>query len=392
MTRYGMTDRDGRLASRATQGTGSEIRIMFERAQELDDVVRLEIGEPDFDTPQHVIEAAADAASAGATHYTSTYGLPELRIAIAEKVRRDNDIPVDSDGIIVTNGGIEALALALLAVVDPGSEVVIPTPEWANYAAQVELAGGKPVSVPLDPADGFGLDSQRVVERISDDTAAVVLCRPTNPTGRVYDEESVRAIVESASDHQAYVVADEVYERLTYEGSRTSAAALGEPEWVLSVNSFSKGYAMTGWRLGWLAGATDVIEAAQVIRQQFSLCSSSVAQHAGVAALTGPQEPFEAMVDTYEARRRYALDRIANIPKLRCVAPEGAFYLFCDASAIPGTSMEIATQLLEQDGVSVTPGSAFGECGEGYLRLSYATSRSELASGFDRIERFVSRT
>lgn len=384
-----MAQHDARLAARATQDTGSEIRIMFERAQALDDVVRLEIGEPDFDTPQHVIDAAAEAAADGATHYTSTYGIPELREAIAEKVTRDNDVPVDADGVIVTNGGIEALALSFLSVVDPGSEVIVPTPEWTNYAAQIGLAGGEPVRVPLDPDTGFDLDADRIIEAMSDDTDAVVLCRPNNPTGRVYDEESVRAVVEAAADHEAYVIADEVYERLTYEGSRTSAAALGEPEWVLSVNSFSKGYAMTGWRLGWLAGPTDVVDAAQVIRQQFSLCSSSVAQQAGLAALTGPQEPFEEMVDTYQERREFALERIESIPELDCVAPEGAFYLFCDATSIPGESMDVALDMLDKEGVSVTPGSGFGDAGQGYLRMSYATALDDLAEGFDRIERYL---
>jgi aspartate aminotransferase len=265
----------------------------------------------------------------------------------------------------------------------------VPTPEWTNYAAQIGLAGGEPVRVPLDPDTGFDLDADRIIEAMSDDTDAVVLCRPNNPTGRVYDEDSVRAVVEAAADHEAYVIADEVYERLTYEGSRTSAAALGEPEWVLSVNSFSKGYAMTGWRLGWLAGPTDVVDAAQVIRQQFSLCSSSVAQQAGLAALTGPQEPFEEMVDTYQERREFALERIESIPELDCVAPEGAFYLFCDATSIPGESMDVALDMLDKEGVSVTPGSGFGDAGQGYLRMSYATALDDLAEGFDRIERYL---
>jgi aspartate aminotransferase len=387
-----MAKHDARLATRTTQDTGSEIRIMFERAQSVEDVVRLEIGEPDFDTPLHVVDAAAEAAAAGATHYTSTYGLPELREAIAEKVTRDNDVPVGADGVLVTNGGIEALALGFLAVVDPGSKVVLPTPEWTNYAAQIRLAGGEPVRVPLNPETGFNLDADRIIEAMSDDTDAVVLCRPNNPTGRVYGEDSVRAVVEAAADHEAYVVADEVYERLTYEGTRRSAAALGEPEWVISVNSFSKGYAMTGWRLGWLAGPTPVVDAAQVIRQQFSLCSSSVAQQAGLEALTGPQEPFEEMVETYRERRSYALNRIADVPELDCVAPEGAFYLFCDAAAIDGTSMEIATDMLQDHSVSVTPGSGFGDAGAEHLRISYATSIAELERGFDRIERYLDAT
>ncbi|MFB6360346.1 MAG: pyridoxal phosphate-dependent aminotransferase [Halobacteriales archaeon] len=380
---------EGRLSARAAQETGSEIRVIFELANELEDVVRLEIGDPDFDTPGHVIDAAAEAAHGGATHYTSTYGLPELRAAIAAKARRDNDVPVEADGVVVTNGGIEALALALLSVVEPGDEVVIPTPEWTNYAAQVSLAGGTPVRAPLDPENGFGLDPDTLTERFTTDTAAVLLCRPNNPTGRVYDEAAVRAVVEAAADQGVFVVADEVYERLTYTGSRRSAAALGEPDHVLSVNSFSKGYAMTGWRLGWLAGPTDVIDAAQVVRQALTTCSSSVAQHAGLAALRGPQEPYEAMVDTYARRRAFAVERVAEIPGLTCTEPEGAFYLFCALEGLDEPSMTVAKELLTEYGVSVTPGSSFGDAGEGYLRLSYALDEERLDIGLQRLEAYM---
>lgn len=384
-----MEDHTDRLSERAEQETGSEIRIIFELANEHDDVVRLEIGDPDFDTPEHVINAAAEAAHDGATHYTSTYGIPPLRETIAEKVRRENEVPVEADGVLVTNGGIEALSLAILSVVSPGDEVIIPTPEWTNYAAQVGLAGGRPVRAPLDPEDGFALDPNRIEEQVTDDTAAIFMCRPNNPTGRVYDESAVREVVELAADRGIFVIADEVYERLTFDGSRRSAAAMGEPEWVLSVNAFSKGYAMTGWRLGWLAGPTDVVEAAQVVRQSMSTCSSAVAQAAGLEAMTGPQEPFERMTQTYRERRDFAMDRVEEIPGLSCVEPEGAFYLFCELEGVEGTSMENAKTLLTDYGVSVTPGSGFGDAGEGYVRLSYSIGKERLAEGLDRIESFM---
>ncbi len=378
-----------RLSARAEQGTGSEIRVIFELANAREDVVRLEVGDPDFDTPGHVIDAAAEAAHGGATHYTSTYGIAELREAIAEKARRDNEVPVEADGVLVTTGGVEALALAMLSVAGPGDEVVIPSPEWTNYAAQVTLAGATPVRAPLDPDDGFALDPDAVAEHLSGDTAAVLLCRPNNPTGRVYDEDAVRAVVEAAADRGAFVIADEVYERLTYAGSRRSAAALGEPDHVLSVNSFSKGYAMTGWRLGWLAGPTDVIDAAQVVRQPITSCPSSVAQHAGLAALRGDQSPYDEMVEAYDRRREFAVDRLNGIEGLSCADPEGAFYLFCEYEGIDEPSMAVAKRLLEEHGVSVTPGSAFGEAGEGFLRLSYSIGRERLAEGLDRLEAFI---
>lgn len=383
--------RETRLAARTEGAEGSEIRIMFERAQAYDgDLVRLEIGEPDFDTPAHVVDGAAEAARNGDTHYTSTYGVQRLREAIAERIARENGVPVEADDVLVTVGAIEALTVGLLSVAGPGDEVVVLTPGFANYTAQVELTGAEPVQVPLPAATGFDLDHELVADHVTGDTAAVILCRPTNPTGRVYDESDVRELARVAADHDAYVVADEVYEKLTYEGTRRSVAAIADdPEWVLSVNSFSKSYAMTGWRLGWLAGSTEVIEAAQVLRQATTLCPSSVSQAAGLAALDGPSDPFSEMVDTYEERREYALERIREWPEVECVRPEGAFYLFLDVTAFERPVMDLALHLLEEYGVSTTPGTAFGAGGEGFLRLSYAIDIDRLGTGLDRIERAI---
>ncbi|MFC3958798.1 pyridoxal phosphate-dependent aminotransferase [Halovivax cerinus] len=380
-----------RLAARARGAEGSEIRVMFERARAYDgDLARLEIGEPDFDTPGYVVDAAAEGARGGATHYTSTYGTTPLREGIADRIERENGVPVDADGVLVTAGGIEAITVGLLSVAGPGDEVVVLTPGFANYTAQVELTGAEPVQVSLPPETGFDLDPDLVAEHVTDDTAAVVLCRPTNPTGRVYDEADVRAVARVAADHDAYVLADEVYERLTYEGTRRSVAAIADdPEWVLSVNSFSKGHAMTGWRVGWLAGPSDVIDAAQVIRQTTTLCPSSVSQEAALAALEGPQEPFEEMVAAYEDRRDTVLERVREWPEITCADPEGAFYAFLDVRAFDEPAMDLALRLLSDYGVSTTPGTAFGPGGEGHLRISYATDEAVLETGLDRLERAI---
>jgi len=377
-----------RLADRATDVDGSEIRVIFERARQHDgDLVRLEIGEPDFDTPQHVVEEAAAAASDGATHYTSTYGVEQLREGIADRISRENEINADASEVLVTAGAIEAITVGLLSVAGPGDEVIVLTPGFANYTAQVELTGADCVQVELPAETGFDLDSALVEPYLNDNTAAVVVCRPNNPTGRVYDEADIRELAAMAASHDAYILADEVYESLTFEGTKRSVAAIADdPEYVLSVNSFSKSYAMTGWRVGWLAGPEEVIEAAQVIRQATTLCPSSVSQAAAVAALEGPQEPFEEMAAAYRKRREYVIDRVSEWDHVDCVQPEGAFYAFLDCRAFDDSAMDLSLRLLEEYDVSTTPGTAFGSGGEGFIRLSYATDIEALAKGLDRIE------
>ncbi len=380
------------LSNRMDAISESKIRVMFDMAEELDDdLVRLEVGEPDFRTPEHIIRAAYEAALDGATHYTSNAGLPALRRAIAEKMSADNDVDVDPESeIVVTNGGMEALYLAMLAIVDDGDEVIVPTPGWPNYSSQARLAGATVTEVPLDPDSGFDLDPALIQEAISDDTAAVILNRPSNPTGRVFDTNAVAAVTETAADHDAFVIADEVYERLIYEGSqRGMASYVDAPERVLTVNACSKTYAMTGWRLGWLAGNEDVIGAAVKLHQSTSSCASSLSQHAAIAALTGDQEPAREMRDAFEERRDYVVDRVEELQAVSCPRPEGAFYAFLDISALEGDSFEVAKRLMRDYGVVTAPGSGFGEAGEGFLRISFANSLEELERGFDRIERMV---
>ncbi|WP_368410727.1 pyridoxal phosphate-dependent aminotransferase [Haladaptatus salinisoli] len=384
---------DSRLSERVSAIDRSKIRVMYDLALEVadEDLVHFEIGEPDFDTPTHIVEAAADAANAGATHYTSNAGLPELREAVAAKTATENGVEFDPRReITITNGAMEALYLALQTVVSPGDEVVVPTPAWPNYRNQIRLAGGVPVYVPLPAERGFDLDADAVADAISDETAAVIVCRPSNPTGRVYDRDRLETVVEAAAAHDAYVIADEVYEGLIFDGSpRSVAADTAHSDAVVSVNSCSKKYAMTGWRLGWLAGPEHVVRAATVTHESTTACAPSVSQHAAIAALTGPQEPIRAMKDAYETRRDYVVDRIADIPDISCPRPKGAFYAFVDVSALDGSSFEIAKRLLYDYGVVTAPGDGFGDAGEGYLRLSFATGLERIELGLDRIEAMV---
>ena len=372
---------------RVQRAERSRIRVMYDLAESVDrDLVRLEVGEPDFDTPAHVIEAAAEAAGDGATHYTTNAGLPACRRAIRDAMAVDYGVEHGIDEIVVTVGGMEALHLATLATVGPGEELLYPGPVWPNYETQAFLADGRGVEVPMAADAGFALEADRLAARMGPETAAVVLTTPSNPTGRVFDPDEIRAVVEAAADHDAYVVADEVYAGLTYDRDPRGIAALtGHPEHVLTVGSCSKTYAMTGWRLGWLAGDRSVLDEVVKVRESTTACASSVAQHAAMAALSGPQEPFEEMYEAFRRRRDYVADRIADADGLSAPRPEGAFYMFLDPD-VGADSLPLAKYLLEEHGVVLAPGSGFGTAGEGRLRLSFANSMDRLEEGLDRIE------
>lgn len=385
-----MTENGAGLSRRAAETDESLIRYMFEQANALAgdrDLVRLEVGEPDFDTPSHVVVAAHDAATAGETHYTSNAGIPPLRDAIAAKMRRENDLDVAAENVVVTTGAMEALYLGLMAVVDPGDEIVVPTPTYTNYLAMATMLDAEVVEVPLSPESGFALDADAVAEAITDDTAAAVLNTPCNPTGQVFDAEPLARVVATADAHDAYVVADEVYEGLIYEGSpRGTAAVSDHPESVITVNSCSKKYAMTGWRLGWLVAPPEIVDATRRLHQGTTSCASSISQHAALAALTGPQEPFEEMKASFAERREYVVDRVADLPGVACPTLEGAFYAFLDVRHLDESSLDLAERILHEAGVVLAPGSAFADAGEGYLRLSFASDLENLEAGFDRLE------
>lgn len=379
------TTGEHRVTERVAATERSAIRVMFDMAEAHDgDLIRLEVGEPDFDTPEHITEAAFKAARAGETHYTSNAGMAELREAIA-----NGSEEISSEGVVVTTGGMEALHLAMLTVADPASEVVIPAPAWPNYRTQVRLADAVPIEVALPESEGFALDARTVIDAMDEKTSAVVLTSPSNPTGRVFDPEAVAEVTEAAAEYDAYVIADEVYRGLVYEGEDRPIASYVDPERVLTVDSCSKRYAMTGWRIGWLSGPTQVIDEVTKIHEATTACASSVAQHAALAAITGPQAEKRAMYDAFSDRRECVIDRIDSIPAISAVPPEGAFYAFCDVSALSGDTLSIAKRLLREYGVVTAPGNGFGEAGAGYLRVSFANDLDRIEAGFDGIEAMV---
>ena len=384
-----------RVSERVQAVEPQGIRAMFELAAEQDgDIVHLEFGEPDFDTPDHVVEVAVDAARAGRTNYTANAGVADLRAAVADALARDGCPKPDPDSeVVVTTGGVEALHLAIHTVADPGEEVVVPAPAWPNPISQAKLADATPVEVPMPAEEGFAPDADRIVEAIGPDTAAVLLTSPSNPTGRMFSESAVERVVTAAADHDAFVLADEVYRELTYaeRPPRTAAVAdrLDRESWVLTVGSVSKAYAMTGWRVGWLAGPADVIGQVTKIRESTTSCVNTPAQYAALAALTGPREPVEEMREAFADRREYVLDRIDDIEGVSAAPPEGAFYAFVDVSALAGSDTEIAKRLLADRGVVTAPGSAFGAGGAGHLRLSFANGLDRLEIGLDRFEAMV---
>lgn len=377
------------LAARTGLVNRSSIREMFDLAQQQGgDLVHLEIGEPDFDTPDHIVEAATAAARNGETHYTSNAGLPELREAIAADLDGHEYDPEEE--IVVTAGAMEALALAFLTLVEPDDEVLVPTPAWPNYRTHAVMADAEFVEVPLDRDEGFALDADRVASEISDDTALVMLTNPSNPTGQIYDADAIQRVVSAAADHDAYVIADEVYKEHSYDGTFQSVAgAADHPEHVITVGSCSKTYAMTGWRTGWLAAPGSVVDAAVKFHESLVACAPSVSQHAALAALTGDDEAVTSMREVFADRREYVVERVAELPNVTCPRPEGAFYAFLDFSCVGEDSVTVARRLLEEYGVVTAPGTGFGSHVDDHLRISFATDRARLAEGFDRIEAFL---
>ena len=386
-----MTERTPpQLSERTRKIEPTAIRYMYSLAEaQGGDLVRLEIGEPDFDTPGHIIDHAAEAAHGGATHYTSNAGAIEFREAVAEKSARDHDLDVDPENVVAVAGASEAILLVFLATTDFGDEIVLPTPAWPQYDMQIGFAGAETVEVPLSPEDDFALDADAVIEAINDDTGCVVVNSPSNPTGRIYEPEPVRAVAEAAADHGAYVLLDEVYSGLDFEERGRSLASELDTGNVGLINACLKEHAMTGWRLGWLVGPDPLIDAAIKLHPGTTASPSSVSQHAGVAALTGTQEPIEEMYEAFRERRDYVHDRIESMPVVSAPYTQGSFYAFLDVRELEGTCGEIAERLLADYEVVTVPGGGLGSGGEGFLRLSFANSLDRLELGLDRIERMV---
>jgi len=385
------TSRVRNLAPSPTLAVSDRARLL--KSQGID-VIDLGGGDPDFITPAHIRAAATEAMNAGDTHYVASSGIPSLRRAIAEKLRRDNGIEVDpTGGVIVTPGGKQALFEATLAMVESGVDVMIPEPAWVSYGPMVELAGGTSVPVPLDPDDNWRLTSEALSAAWTPASRILLINSPNNPTGRVLDDAELAAIAAFAEERDLLVFSDEMYEKILYDGQQhTSIATMpGMAERTLVFNGLSKAYAMTGWRLGYVAGPRPYLEQIEKVHSHSVTCATSFVQKAGVAALTGPQEFISDMVLAWDRRRRNLAERLDAVNGVSCPLVEGAFYAFADIRSSGMTSTQAADLFLREAHVAVTPGIAFGTAGEGHVRLSFATSDDLLEAAADRVEQVLGR-
>ncbi|WNC85549.1 pyridoxal phosphate-dependent aminotransferase [Thermosynechococcus sp. QKsg1] len=357
-----------------------------------EDICSFSAGEPDFDTPAHIREAAKAALDQGKTRYGPAAGEPALRQAIATKLNNDNHLPYRAENILVTNGGKQALFNLMLALINPGDEVIIPAPYWVSYPEMVHLASGTPVIVTTTAETGYRITPAQLEDAITPKTRLFVLNSPSNPTGMVYTPEEIRELAAVIVRHQLWVVSDEIYEKILYDGAEhLSIGAVSEAafERTIVCSGFAKAYAMTGWRVGYLAGATDVIKVATKIQSHSTSNVCTFAQYGALAALEGSQACVAEMVAAFRDRRACMYERISEIPRLRCLKPQGAFYLFVDISETGLSSVEFCDRLLEEEKVATIPGKAFGM--DDHIRLSYATDLATIEKGLTRLAKFVER-
>lgn len=368
---------------------------MLEKANSLakkgKQILHMEAGEPDFDTPPHIKEAACQSIKNGFTHYTSSRGTPELRQAICEDLlKRGIEADPDSE-ILVTPGAKHAIYCACLATLNAGNEVLVISPAWPTFYVCVQAAEAKPVEVPL--GEGYRLNEEELKERMTNRTKMILVNSPNNPTGGALDKQDIATIAEVALDHDLLVLSDEIYDRIVYDGFKpVSAASLeGMKDRTLFINGFSKTYAMTGWRLGYVVANKEIVGAMQRIQQATTTCPASFVQKAGLAALKGPQDCVENMVKQYDARRRIIVKKLNEIPGVNCSLPKGAFYVFPSFHGFKKSSKEIVEGLLIKEGICATAGSAFGAFGEGHIRFSYATSQAVISEAMDKLKSYVEK-
>jgi aspartate aminotransferase len=359
------------------------------------EIIHLEIGEPDFGTPTHVVEAGCRALRDGHTHYTPTAGIPELREAIAEDVALSRGIEVRPEQVVVTPGGKPIMFFAILALVDEGDEVLLPSPAFPIYESMVNFVGGKPVYVPLRQENGFRFDPEEFEANLSERTRLVILNSPANPTGGVLTSDDLATLAGILSEHPGvYVLSDEIYSRLLYTGdfaSITENEGLGPDQRTIILDGFSKTYAMTGWRLGYGVMPPDLAEQVAKLQVNSNSCTSAATQHAGLAALNGPQDAVKEMLAEFRTRRDLIVDGLNRLPGVECIMPQGAFYAFPRITATGYTADDLADVLLEEAGVACLSGTAFGQYGEGHLRLSYANSRANISKALDHMNELLSR-
>lgn len=368
----------------------SGIRKFFDIVSEMKDAISLGVGEPDFDTPWKVRDEAIYSLERGRTFYTSNAGLKELKVEIAKYLKRRFDLEYDyAKEMLVTVGGSEAIDIALRAMLDPGDEVLIPQPSYVSYLPCTVLAGGTPVVIDLKEENQFRLTAEELEAAITDKTKILILPFPNNPTGAVMEKADLEAIAKVVEKHDLFVLSDEIYAELTYLDNHVSFASLpGMKERTVLINGFSKSHAMTGWRLGYACAPAQIIEQMLKIHQYAIMCAPTTSQYAAVEAVKNCDEEVAQMREEYNARRRYLMHRFREMG-LQCFEPFGAFYVFPSIQEFGMTSEEFATEFLNRKKVAVVPGTAFGDCGEGFLRISYAYSLDNLKEALDRMEEFV---
>lgn len=380
------------LAKKVVEIEPSGIRKFFDVVNEMKDAISLGVGEPDFDTPWRIREEGIYSLEKGRTFYTSNSGLKELKEEICNYIQKKTSVVYDPKSeVVVTVGGSEGIDIAMRAMLDPGDEVLIPQPSYVSYLPCAVLAGGVPVVIPLQNKNEFKLTREELEAAITPRTKILVLPFPNNPTGSIMTREDLEPIAEVVKEHDLFVISDEIYSELSYQGEHVSIAEFpGLRERTIMINGFSKGFAMTGWRLGYACGPAEIIEQMIKIHQFAIMCAPTNSQYAAIEGLRNCQPEVDEMREAYNQRRRFLMHEFRRIG-LKCFEPYGAFYVFPDVSEFGMTSEEFATRFLEEERVAVVPGTAFGASGEGFIRISYAYSLEDLKVALGRLERFIER-
>ncbi len=395
MSKPRISKRIGAIAESATLKVDAKAKALQAEGKA---VISYAAGEPDFPTPAHIVEAAVAAAKDPKNHrYTPAVGLPELREAIAKKTLADSGTEIAASQVVVTNGGKQAVYQAFAVLLDPGDEVLLPSPYWTTYPEAIALAGGKTVEVFAGSDQNYMVTVEQLEAARTPKTKAMLLCSPSNPTGSVYSKEQIKAIGEWALANEIWVVSDEIYQNVIYDGKRAYSVTEVVPamkDLTIMVNGVAKSYAMTGWRLGWMAGPQDAMKAAANLQSHLTSNVNNIAQRAAIAALTGPQDEIKAMVDAFDRRRHLAVSELSKINGWLAPMPEGAFYVYSDVRGLLGkswggkvinTSLELCDYILDAAEVALVPGEAFGP--SGYVRMSYALGDAQITEGIQRLQK-----
>lgn len=378
-----------RMKKISGSGTIRMLEIAKEREQKGQKVIHLEVGEPDFDTPQHIKDAAIKAMNEGFVKYTSSKGIPELREAIAWDIERRTGAEIKPNQVLVTPGGKHSILCAALTLINPGDEVLIPVPVWPSYKDIVNMAEGIPKEVIFE--EDYSINEEEIKEAITPKTKVIIINSPNNPTGGALRKEEMKTIVDIVAEKGLYIFSDEIYDSLTYDAYK-NISILSFPELreqMVYFHGFSKTYSMTGWRLGYAVAPPKIVDAMSRIQQNSTTCATSFVQKAAVEALRGPQECVEEMRKEYDKRRKVIVNALNQIDGVSCPMPRGAFYVFPNISEYSNDSFQVAEKLLESKGVCLTPGKVFGSNGEGHLRISYAASLEDIREGIKKLEEFL---